>query len=418
LIAKHIPIKNANKNNFPRLINYLINKENAENRVDRIVVSNCYAEEVISGAMEIEHTQSKNIRAQSDKTYHLVVSFESKQKIEDYVLDDIERELCKVLGFEEHQRISVSHIDTDHFHIHLAINKIHPQKLTIQEPYRDFWKLGKICEMLEIRHGLAIANHQTNNPGMQSKAADIDHHAQLQSLQFYMRSNVLLPLQVADEWQSFHVVLKRFGLEIQERGNGFVFKTIVEDGKDIAIKASSVDRSLSKKNLIKRFGQFEMPIDRSVRVKNSYLRKPLNNSKSKLYEAYLKERSQIIEARTRGFDELRQSRIGQLRIQKDYYDAKRKFMKATFKFLNPMAKRLMYASLYRDYKNKISDINEQYSIQKDKLKLSYKLTGWKEWQRRNNIHVPKPPIPKTSNTPYQRPGNTFNQKANKKGIRM
>lgn len=409
MIAKHIPIKNANKNNFTRLINYLVSKENSDNRVGRIVVSNCYAEEVISGVMEIEHTQSKNIRAQSDKTYHLVISFESNQKPKDYVLDDIEHELCKVLGFEDHQRISVSHVDTEHFHIHLAINKIHPQKLTIHDPFRDFWKLGKICEMLEIRHGLAITNHQTNNPGMQSKADDIDHHAQLLSLQSYMRSNVLLPLQVADDWQSFHAVLRNFSLEIQERGNGFVFKAISEDGKEIAIKASSVDRSLSKQNLVKRFGQFKMPIDRSVRVKNGYLKKPLDQSKSKLYEAYLKERSLILEARTNGFDELKQFRIDQLRIQKDYYDAKRKFMKTTFKFLNPMAKRLMYASLYMDYKNKISNINKQYSRQKEKLKLSYRLTGWKEWQQHNNIRVPEPSI---QNTPYQRSRN------NKKGMRF
>ena len=76
MIAKHIPIKKANKNNFSRLINYLVNANGVEERVGRIVVSNCYAEEVISGAMEIEHTQSKNIRTQADKTYHLVISFE------------------------------------------------------------------------------------------------------------------------------------------------------------------------------------------------------------------------------------------------------------------------------------------------------------------------------------------------------
>ena len=127
MIAKHIPIKKANKNNFSRLINYLVKESRVGERVGRIVVSNCYADEVISGTMEIEHTQGKNIRAQADKTYHLVISFESEQKPEDYVLDDIEQELCKALGLEEHQRISVSHIDTEHFHIHLAINKIHPQ---------------------------------------------------------------------------------------------------------------------------------------------------------------------------------------------------------------------------------------------------------------------------------------------------
>lgn len=348
-------------------------------------MSNCYAEEVISGAMEIEHTQSKNIRTQADKTYHLVISFESEQKPEEYVLDDIEQELCKSLGFEEHQRISVSHIDTEHFHIHLAINKIHPQKLTIHEPYRDFWKLGKICEMLEIRYGLAITNHQTKNPGMQSKAADIDHHAQLQSLQSYMRSNVLLPLQIADDWQSFHEVLNNFGLEILERGNGFVFKTIAGEGRDITIKASGVDRSLSKQNLTKRLGQFEISMNKSVKVKNRYQKKPGDVSKAALYEKYKKERSLIFEARTHGLNKLKHDRAEQLRNQKNYFETKIKFMKASFKFLNPLAKHLMYAAFYSDYESGIDEINKQYSRQKEELKLSYKLTGWKEWQQRKGL---------------------------------
>ncbi|HRB45987.1 MAG TPA: relaxase/mobilization nuclease domain-containing protein [Nitrosomonas sp.] len=385
MIAKHIPIKKANKNNFSRLINYLVKESRVGERVGRIVVSNCYADEVISGTMEIEHTQGKNIRAQADKTYHLVISFESEQKPEDYVLDDIEQELCKALGLEEHQRISVSHIDTEHFHIHLAINKIHPQKLIIHEPYRDFWKLGRICEMLEIRHGLAVTNHQTKNPGIQSKAADIDHHAQLQSLQSYIRSNVLVPLQMADDWHSFHQVLKNYGLEILERGNGFAFKTIVDDGRDIVIKASSVDRSLSKQKLTKRLGQFEISVDENVKVKRRYQRKPGDVSKAALYEKYKKERSLIVEARTHGLNKLKQERTEQLRSRKNYFNTKIKFMKASFKFLKPLAKRLMYASLYSDYKSDIDEINKQYSRQKNELNLSYRLTGWKEWQQRKGL---------------------------------
>jgi hypothetical protein len=385
LIAKHIPIKKANKNNFSRLINYLVNKVGVGERVGRIVVSNCYADEVISGTMEIEHTQSKNIRSQADKTYHLVVSFESEQKPEDYVLDDVEQELCKALGLEEHQRISVSHVDTQHFHLHLAINKIHPQKLTIQEPYRDFWRLGKICEILEIRHGLAITNHQTKNPGRQSKAADIDHHAQLQSLQTYLRSNVLLRLQMADDWPSFHGVLRNHGLEILERGNGFIFRTIAEDGSGIAIKASSVDRSLSKHYLMDRLGQFELPKDKSIRIKQRYQKKPRDVTKAELYEKYQKERSLLLEARAEKFLSLKQDRKEQLHSRKDYFDKKIKFMKASFKFLTPLAKRLMYASIYRDYRVDIDKIKKQYSRQKEELKLSYRLTGWKEWQQRNDL---------------------------------
>ena len=45
----------------------------------------------------------------------------------------------------------------------------------------------------------------------------------------------------------------------------------------------------------------------------------------------------------------------------------------------------MYASLYSDYKSDIDEINKQYSRQKNELNLSYRLTGWKEWQQRKGI---------------------------------
>ena len=57
------------------------------------------------------------------------------------------------------------HTDTDNLHIHVAINKIHPQKLTIHNPYCDYKALGTICQRLELAHGLALTNHETLTRG-------------------------------------------------------------------------------------------------------------------------------------------------------------------------------------------------------------------------------------------------------------
>jgi hypothetical protein len=59
-------------------------------------------------------------------------------------------------------------------------------------------------------------------------------------------------IKAADNWQDLHQVLARHGLEIKERGNGFVL--VANNG--VAVKASSVDRSLSKGNLTQRLGAF------------------------------------------------------------------------------------------------------------------------------------------------------------------
>ena len=65
-----------------------------------------------------------------------------------------------MLGYAEHQRVSVVHHDTDDVHIHVAINKIHPTTLTLHDPVRDYKKRSKLCAILEHELGLAQDNHE------------------------------------------------------------------------------------------------------------------------------------------------------------------------------------------------------------------------------------------------------------------
>ncbi|MCC8995639.1 MAG: relaxase/mobilization nuclease domain-containing protein [Nitrosomonas sp.] len=389
MIAKHIAIKRAEKSSFSRLVNYLVRKEKEEDRPSRVIATNCVTSTLDFAVFEIECTQERNTRARSDKTYHLVISFDSNIAPPDAVLADIEHEFCKALGFEEHQRISVAHNDTENFHIHLAINKIHPQKLTIQEPYRDFWKLGKACEILEYRHGLNVVNHRTNNRGLQSRAQDMEHHAGVSSLQTWIKANALLALRAANDWQSFHVTAMRFGLELFERGNGFTFKAVDADGQKIFIKASSVDRSLSKTSLEKRLGSFEPSIDLSVKVRERYRKEFMDTAKKSLYQNYLEQRNSIIRLRQRAYRDIQKNKQERIRAQKEYFDAKRKLIKITLKFLGPIAKKLILNDLYQDYRKSIKEINTQYSRQIDQIKLSYELLSWNQWQRKTPMTTTK-----------------------------
>lgn len=94
------------------------------------------------------------------------------------------------------------------------------------------------------------------------------------------------------------------GLSLRARGNGFVF---VSD--KIHVKASSVDRGLSKKNLEMRLGSFEEYHENLVMPAKVYRRKPLARGHEKLWRAFQKEkaessgnRQQIQEDRQKMFD--------------------------------------------------------------------------------------------------------------------
>ena len=49
--------------------------------------------------------------------------------------------LVDTLGFSEHQYIAARHNDKDHEHVHVAINKIHPETFRIHSPAWDHQRL-------------------------------------------------------------------------------------------------------------------------------------------------------------------------------------------------------------------------------------------------------------------------------------
>lgn len=373
MIAKHIPIKQVKKGCYAILINYLTNSQEDKERVGRVSITNCNSAMTEAAVIEIINTQQMNRRAVSDKNYHLMVSFNQGERPADHILEDIEKTLCEGLGLGDHQRISVTHLDTNHFHMHIAINKIHPVKHTLHDPIRDFKTLARLCEGLEQRYGLAITNHATHHRGAQNKASDMEHKAQLESLISWIRRHLLSQLQEADSWQGLHAVLTSHSLAIREWGNGFV--VVTQDG--LAVKASSVDRALSKKHLTERLGGW-VPADKMLAQASvkQYQKRPMEPSASALYTAYLNEQQTL---RALRLEELGWAKAGRARLHraaKEQFDFKRKLVQYGWKGLG---KRLMYGAIFADYNRSKERINLEYQKIREKIHQKYQRTNWAGW---------------------------------------
>ena len=131
-------MRSIGKSNIGALVSYLSNPQNKQERVGTVTVTNCVQDNALDAVFEIQAVQALNTRTVSDKTYHLIVSFRPGENPDKESLKFIESQICKNLGFEEHQRISAVHHDTDNVHIHIAINKIHPTNHTAHTPYFDY----------------------------------------------------------------------------------------------------------------------------------------------------------------------------------------------------------------------------------------------------------------------------------------
>jgi hypothetical protein len=381
MIAKHIPINSVKKSNFAGLVNYIVDPQNKTERIGLIRAVNCYSDRPDCVVAEVLNTQQMNQRAISDKTYHLVVSFRDDE-LSEATLQQIEDQLCDGLGFGEHQRLSVVHHDTDHLHMHIAINKIHPERLTIHNPHYDYKVIGELCEKLEQKYGLTPDNHETIQRGAQGRASNIEFKAGSESLIGWMQQECLAQIQAATSWTELHQVLKDYGLELRERGNGFVFVS----SNGIGVKASSIDRALSKANLVKRLGDY-VGVDDDTTTKKQYSKqyskqyepRPLRNKidTSKLYAQYTKEQNEAAILGKNQWNKLRDKKNQAIEAVKTKAKLKRLLIKNVTS--GRLSKKIMAASVYSELKTSIGAINKDFREGYQASKASHKRMDWLSW---------------------------------------
>lgn len=256
-------MREAKLSSFAGLAKYITNSQEKQERVGEVRLTNFQSETLDWAVTEALHVQQMNQRAEGDKTYHLLISFAPGEQPSAEILRDVESRICAAIGFGEHQRISAVHHDTDNLHIHIAINKIHPERHTLHEPFRAYKTMGDMASILEREHGLQITNHTSKKRGSENRADDMEQHAGIESLLGWIKRECADRLTQAQSWDELHEVMRANGLELQAHGNGFV----ITDGRGVGVKASSVSRGLSKPSLEKRLGAFEVDAKRKVSLK-------------------------------------------------------------------------------------------------------------------------------------------------------
>ena len=240
---------------------YIRDTQNDGEKVLHKWTAGCLSENYSHAMIEIEETQALNKRAKSSKTYHLIVSFrpEDEDKLNEAVFKDIEASFAEALGFTEHQRICGVHKNTENIHMHIAYNKVHPEKHTCYSPGHDYLERDSVCRKLEQKYDFCIDEgikpNQENRPANR-KAKTMEAHTGLESFDSYVRRHkeqLMEALAQSGKWLDLDQALAIYGLCIKPYGNGLVIKD--QYGKS-QIKASALDRNFSKNKLETKFGTF------------------------------------------------------------------------------------------------------------------------------------------------------------------
>ncbi|KXU35663.1 hypothetical protein AXE65_06235, partial [Ventosimonas gracilis] len=396
-IAKHIAMHSLAKSSFAGLVNYITDDQSKNHRLGEVSMTNCMADELDIAVEEVRATQTLNTRAKSDKTFHLLVSFRPDEKPSAEVLKAVEARLCEGLGFAEHQRISAVHNDTDNLHIHIAINKIHPERLTIHEPYYPYKTLAKLCASLEQEYGLEVDNHEPRRTVAEGRAMDMEAHSGIESLLGWIKRECLSEIKAANSWQQLHQVMQENGLELRARANGVVFES---QKTGTQVKASSVSRDLSKSKLEKRLGAFEAakekatepiePIQSATPIKpaapkKQYEKKPVRFGvdTTLLYARYQNEQKQRTHIQKTRLEQLRKQKAKRIADAKGSASIRRGLIKRMGG--RGLAKKIFYAQVSSSLLGDIGKINAEYRQSCQALYQENSRASWADWLKQQAI---------------------------------
>jgi len=188
------------------------------------------------GVMEL--LQDGNRRAKGNKTYHVVISFHPEdRRLRPAELEDVVRRTVLAAGLEEHQYIAVRHSEQEHEHLHVAVNKIHPETLKIHHPYKAIHAYQALARILEEELGLHRVE-RTRRPSQNHRARDFEAHQGVESFARWARQTIggVAELDGIKSWKHLHQELKRFAVRLVPRGNGLAIVDATRP--NLACKAS------------------------------------------------------------------------------------------------------------------------------------------------------------------------------------
>ncbi|HCJ4394751.1 TPA: TraI/MobA(P) family conjugative relaxase [Legionella pneumophila] len=378
MIIRHIPMKKVRLSSFSGLVRYITDTQDKQERVGKIRISNCNSHEPAWAVQEVLATQAKNQRAKADKTYHVLISFAPGEVVSDNLLNLIEDRIISAIGFKEHQRVSTVHHDTDNLHIHVAINKIHPETLNMIEPYWAYKTFAEVATQLEVEFGLKVTNHHSRKGHSENLADDMEQHSGIESLINWMKRHCKEPIEAAKSWAELHQILAAHGLSIKPRGNGFVFC----DKKGLMVKASSISRNFSKQLFVSRLGAFvAAPLQDDTMSQNTYRYEPLHKTKSsmELYACYREERLNNKTILSGKLKTLRSAKTRAIEAAKKRARLKRSALKLMK--MPGIQKKYLYSKISQTLLNEIEQIRNNYAKQRQQQMNDHQNRTWADWLR-------------------------------------
>lgn len=203
----------------------------------------------------MEATADQSLRIQKP-VYHVSLAFDPKDTVDRSRMELVADRVLDNLGLQEHQALFVAHRGREHAHVHIVVNRVHPETGVAWERWRDYPRIEATLRETERELGLRqVPGLHYRAPGHElvERALDTsgERHAaeRTHEMSFADKVRQHVPeLRQAQSWEDLADRLADRGLKIEPKGQGIV----ITDGEQ-QVKASRLARDLSVNRLEQRF---------------------------------------------------------------------------------------------------------------------------------------------------------------------
>jgi hypothetical protein len=246
---------------FAKLAHYLEYGADGKSygRIEWTSARNVVVDDPSIAARVMQSTAAVNHRV-THPVYHVAVAFHPDDVVTRETMERVADRLLHELGLAEHQVLIVAHNDRPHAHMHLMINRIHPEtgkawdrwqdRVTTQRVLRDEERALGLREVRGTLHQLSGQDVPERTAATRGEHRSTERTGEAPLLE---QLRPRLPhYRAATTWAELETRLAADGFRLERKGQGLV----ITDGER-EVKASRVARDFSFARLQERLGSYE-----------------------------------------------------------------------------------------------------------------------------------------------------------------
>lgn len=398
MISKKIPFtsKKTRASHVRDLTDYILRANRADESVLHVGADNFIFEQsdIRLHQHEMVALAEEGVRSPNPMTHWLLSWREGEQPTPEQA-DQAARLLLKELGMQDHQAIWAVHQDTHNVHLHLAINRVHPETYKLANERLDYVSASRAVAQIEHLQGWQSerrARFEIDAKGevvrrpYEAQAPVTVPNARRDMEQFTGEKSALRQakeeapklMREARSWSDLHTSLAARGMRYEKTGSG---ATIFVG--EVGVKASSVDRQSSLTKLEARLGAYT-PRDPKLVVAPRDTAQPLVKHTSPQWERYRAEQldaRKVFKAHQQQLRELHQKQRDALRAtqraERDHTFKGRDWQGAG------LARDALRSVLGAEHAKQKLDLKDRQQQQRDRLRAARKTPSmsFEQWLR-------------------------------------